>query len=179
MEYIKPYLRSSDSSLVKGACIDGSGATTGGGGGGTPGQCLCVAGGAAQSAGAGSAEGLLKRIGIEPGCVTLWGSGEPVREFLYVEDMAEACVFLMENKEHKDIGEFINIGMGRGLKIRELAGIVKDITGFKGDIKQDRTKPDGMPKKVLDVSRMRSLGWEPKVDMEEGIRRTFEWFRGD
>ncbi|MDO8786316.1 MAG: NAD-dependent epimerase/dehydratase family protein, partial [Syntrophales bacterium] len=114
------------------------------------------------------------RIAFHPSPLTiveLWGSGEPYREFLYVEDLSDACVFLMENYDYTDIGEFINIGTGEDLKIKDLAKIIKDIVGFGGEIKHDLSKPDGPPKKLLDISRMKALGWEPKVSLEEGIKK--------
>jgi GDP-L-fucose synthase len=109
--------------------------------------------------------------------VTMWGSGEPYREFLYVDDLAAACVFLMKNHDAKDIGEFINIGTGRDLTINELALLVKDIVGYQGEIEYDRSKPDGTPKKLLDVSRMHKLGWETKTSLDEGIRKTYDFYR--
>jgi GDP-L-fucose synthase len=108
--------------------------------------------------------------------VTLWGSGTPFREFLYVDDLADACVFLMEQCDAKDIGEFINIGAGMDIMINDLALLVKGIVGFEGEILHDRSKPDGTPKKLLDASRMRALGWEPKTGLEEGIRSVYAWY---
>lgn len=105
--------------------------------------------------------------------VVLWGSGNAYREFLYVDDMAYACVFLMKNYNSSEI---INIGSGKDLKIRELAQIVKKIVGFKGKIKWDTAKPDGTPKKQLDVSKLFKLGWQPKVSLQEGIKKEYEWF---
>jgi len=105
--------------------------------------------------------------------VVLWGTGNVYREFLYVDDMADACVYLME---HYDSSEIINIGIGVDLKIKELAQIIKKIVGFKGSIVWDSTKPDGTPKKLLDVSRLFSLGWKPKIELEEGIRTEYDWF---
>jgi GDP-L-fucose synthase len=109
--------------------------------------------------------------------VTIWGSGSPYREFLYVDDLADACLFLMERYDYRDIGEFINIGTGRDLTIRELALMVKDIVGYQGQIEYDRSKPDGTPKKLLDVTRMHSLGWEDRTGLDEGIRKTYEFYR--
>lgn len=108
--------------------------------------------------------------------VTLWGSGEPYREFLYVDDLADACVFLMQRHDAKEIGEFINIGTGTDIRIRDLAVMIKDIVGFQGEIVQDRTKPDGTPKKLLDVSRLRALEWEPRIDLVDGIKFTFDFY---
>jgi len=108
--------------------------------------------------------------------VTLWGSGKPYREFLYVDDLADACIFLMDKYDFNDIGEFVNIGTGKDVTIRELAELVKRIVGYEGDIRHDLTKPDGTPKKLLDVSRLQSLGWNAKTNLEEGIRKTYEFF---
>jgi len=108
--------------------------------------------------------------------VEIWGSGEPYREFLFVDDLADACVFLMENYDYKDIGEFINIGTGEDIKIKDLARCIKEIIGFDGEIRHDMSKPDGTPKKLLDISRMKALGWEPKISLEEGIRKTYEMY---
>jgi GDP-L-fucose synthase len=109
--------------------------------------------------------------------VVIWGTGEPYREFLYVDDLADACVFLMEKHDYRDIGEFINIGTGKDIKIKDLAELVKAVVGFDGEIKRDTSKPDGTPKKLLDVSRMKALGWEPKTGLEEGIKATYEHYR--
>jgi len=108
--------------------------------------------------------------------VTLWGTGSPYREFLYTEDLADACVFLMERYSAKDVGEFVNIGTGIDLTIRELADTVKRIVGFSGDVVWDHTKPDGTPRKLLDISRVKALGWEPKTGIEEGIRKAYDWY---
>ena len=107
--------------------------------------------------------------------VTLWGTGTPKREFLHVDDLANALVFLMQNYNAHDIGEFINIGTGRDLTILELAQLIKEIVGYRGEIKFDKTKPDGTPRKLLDVSRMQSLGWKEHISLRGGIRLTYEW----
>jgi len=106
--------------------------------------------------------------------VVLWGTGEPFREFLYVDDLADACVFLMRKYDYKNIGEFINIGTGSDLRIKDLAAIVKKVVGYQGEIEHDLTKPDGTPKKLLDVSRMKALGWVAQTSLEEGIRMSYE-----
>jgi GDP-L-fucose synthase len=106
--------------------------------------------------------------------VTLWGSGNPKREFLYSHDLARATVFLMENY---DDDSHINVGSGEDLPINELARLIAQEAGFSGEIKWDSSKPDGTPRKLLDVSRLRSLGWSPTVTLEEGIRLTIEWFK--
>jgi GDP-L-fucose synthase len=121
---------------------------------------------------------ILKRLGIDKESVTLWGTGDPRREFLYVDDLAESAVFLLEHGDPKDIGEFVNVGSGRDLTIGEMAEIVREVVGFEGTIKHDRSKPDGMPQKLLDISRIDRLGWKPLVSIREGIRKTCEWYAG-
>jgi len=111
--------------------------------------------------------------------VELWGTGSPKREFLYVDDLAGAVVFLMENYDYKDIGEVINIGVGEDVSIKELAEIIKGITGFSGELKWDTTKPDGTPRKLLDVSRLHALGWKAEHTLKEGILATYESFLND
>jgi len=103
--------------------------------------------------------------------VTVWGSGTPRREFLHADDMADACLFLMENYNEPGI---INIGVGKDLSIAELAGIIKNITGFTGKIVWDSTKPDGTPQKLLDVSKLTELGWKPQIDLINGIRTVYQ-----
>lgn len=107
------------------------------------------------------------------GDVTLWGSGSPKREFLYVEDLSEALIHLMNH--HNDPNP-INIGTGLDISIKELALMIQDTLGHQGKILWDRTKPDGTPRKVLDISRIKELGWEPKVKLIEGIRKTYAWY---
>jgi len=105
--------------------------------------------------------------------LVVWGSGKPLREFLHVDDMADACLFLME---HYDDPAIINVGVGTDVTIRELVEIIQRVTGFKGALKFDASKPDGTPRKLLDVSRLTALGWRPRYALEEGIARTYEWF---
>lgn len=104
----------------------------------------------------------------------VWGTGNPRREFLYVDDMADACVFLMEHGIHSGL---YNIGTGTDVTIRELAEIVMEVVGFQGKMNFDSTKPDGTPRKLLDVSRMETLGWTHKVDLKAGVQLTYEDFR--
>jgi len=108
-----------------------------------------------------------------PVTVHLWGTGSPYREFMHVDDLASACIFLMENYDFAEIGEFVNIGTGVDMPIKELATLIKDIVGFKGNIVWDTTKPDGTPRKLLDVSRIKALGWKPEIGLEEGIRMVY------
>jgi GDP-L-fucose synthase len=105
--------------------------------------------------------------------VTLWGTGSPYREFLHVDDLAEACLFLMENYESP---ELINVGCGRDLRIRELADRVRAVVGYAGDIAWDTSKPDGTPRKLLDVSKMAQLGWKARIALEDGLRSTYDWW---
>lgn len=105
--------------------------------------------------------------------VTLWGSGSPRREFLYVDDLADALLCLMEKYEKK---ELINIGSGQELNIKSLTEKIKRVTGFKGKIVWDRSKPDGTPRKRLDISRLKRLGWTPKTSLDAGIKSTYRWF---
>ena len=109
--------------------------------------------------------------------VAIWGSGEPYREFLHVGDLADACVFLMEQYGYQEIGEFINIGTGTDIRIKDLAVLIKDVVGYKGEIEYDRSKPDGTPKKLLDVSRIGQLGWKAGIGLDEGIRKIYEFYR--
>ena len=105
--------------------------------------------------------------------VVVWGSGAPKREFLYSDDLADACVFLMERCNAADIGEFINIGVGREITIRELAELIAEIVGFRGRLVFDSSKPDGTPRKLLDVSRFQALGWQAKTGFREGIAKAY------
>jgi GDP-L-fucose synthase len=105
--------------------------------------------------------------------VTLWGSGTPRREFLHTDDLADALCFLMEKY---DSPEIINVGCGEDLTIAELAELVRGIVGFDGGVVFDRSKPDGTPRKLLDVTKLTRLGWRPKVALADGIRSTYRWF---
>ncbi|MFA5114005.1 MAG: GDP-L-fucose synthase [Candidatus Margulisiibacteriota bacterium] len=108
--------------------------------------------------------------------VTLWGSGEVYREFMCSDDLADACLFLLERYGAKEIGELINIGCGEDLKLKELAGLIKEVVGYRGEIVWDRSKPDGTPRKLLDVSRLKGLGWQPSVGLAAGLRLTYDWY---
>lgn len=106
--------------------------------------------------------------------VTLWGTGAPRREFMHVDDCVDACMFLMETFESSDI---INVGSGRDQTIRELAGLIGRLCGYRGQILWDTSKPDGMPRKLLDSSKLYALGWHPRIDLEDGLRTVIEDFR--
>jgi GDP-L-fucose synthase len=103
----------------------------------------------------------------------VWGSGKPRREFLHVEDLATACVLLLEKY---DSPEIINVGCGEDVSIRELAELICDVVGFDGELAWDTTKPDGTPRKLLDVTKLRALGWQPSIPLRKGIMQTYEWF---
>ena len=105
--------------------------------------------------------------------VTVWGTGTPRREFLYVDDLADAVCYLLERY---DSPEIVNVGVGRDIAIGELATLIRGIVGFEGEIVFDRSKPDGTPRKLLDVSRLESLGWRASTDLETGIRETYRWY---
>ena len=103
----------------------------------------------------------------------VWGTGSPRREFLYVDDLADACIFLMNNY---DSSEIINIGVGKDISIKELVLMVKEIVDYNGEIVFDTSKPDGTPRKLLDVSKLSSLGWQAENSLEEGIKKTYRWY---
>lgn len=105
--------------------------------------------------------------------VVMWGTGEPMREFLFVDDLADACIFLMN---HYSDSEIVNIGTGEDIKIKDLAILIKETVGFEGEIVNDTTKPDGTPRKLLDVSKLHGLGWKYETDLRDGIKMTYEWF---
>ena len=128
---------------------------------------------------------ILEKYGITPEAVTLWGTGSPLREFLWSEDMADASAYVLLNVNFADTYDpgateirncHINIGSGKELSIRELAGKVVEATGFKGELRWDATKPDGTPRKLTDVSKIHRLGWHHKVEIDEGIRQLRQWY---
>ncbi|GJQ60284.1 MAG: GDP-L-fucose synthase [Candidatus Scalindua sp. AMX11] len=105
--------------------------------------------------------------------VTLWGTGSPCREFLFADDLANACLFLMLSYDENEI---VNIGTGKDITIEEVAGIIKDVIGYKGEVLWDDTKPDGTPRKLLDVTKINELGWQARTSLEEGIKKTYTWY---
>ncbi|WP_298492549.1 GDP-L-fucose synthase [uncultured Algibacter sp.] len=131
------------------------------------------------------AETYLKSFGVSKNSVEIWGSGKPKREFLWSEDMADACVFIMENRDFSDTyseGEkeirntHINIGTGKDVSIKELAEIIKEIVGFKGDLVFNTEKPDGTMRKLTNVSKLNNLGWKHKVELVEGVKKLYDWY---
>ena len=105
--------------------------------------------------------------------VEVWGTGSPRREFLYSDDLADACVYLMERYDAADVGEFINIGVGKEITVREAAQLIAEVVGFRGQLVFDTSKPDGTPRKLLDVSRLHALGWQAKTGFREGIAKAY------
>lgn len=112
------------------------------------------------------------KINNEP-TVECWGTGSPLREFLYVDDMADACVFLMENYDGE---QHVNIGTGREVSIKQLAETIKEVVGYKGEILWNTAMPDGTPRKLTDVSKLHSLGWKHKIELDEGVKLAYDWF---
>jgi GDP-L-fucose synthase len=112
-----------------------------------------------------------KEAGAES--VTVWGTGSPRREFLHVDDLADACVFLMQSYSSDEI---VNVGWGKDISIAELAELMGSIVGFEGALEFDRSKPDGTPRKLLDTTRLSALGWTPSISLEDGIRQTYDWY---
>ena len=106
---------------------------------------------------------------------TLWGSGTPLREFMHADDCADACLFLMERYSHAEI---VNVGVGEGISISRLAALVAEVVGYRGDIHWDPTKPDGMPRKLMDCGRMKALGWTPRIPLREGLQDAHRWYQG-
>lgn len=106
--------------------------------------------------------------------VEIWGTGTPLREFMYVDDLADACVFLMQNYDDR---LFINVGTGEEVSIKELAMLVKEVTGFAGELKFDNSKPDGTPRKLMDSSRLHALGWKSTISLKEGLKKAYHFFK--
>nr|KYP47431.1 Putative GDP-L-fucose synthase 2 [Cajanus cajan] len=105
--------------------------------------------------------------------VVVWGTGSPLREFLHVDDLADAVVFMMEKYSGL---EHLNVGSGKEVTIKELAELMKEVVGFEGDLVWDATKPDGTPRKLMDSSKLASLGWTPKVSLKDGLVDTYKWY---
>jgi GDP-L-fucose synthase len=109
--------------------------------------------------------------------VTIWGSGEPLREFLHSDDLADASIYIMENFNAQEVGEFINIGVGKDIRIRELAQLIKEVVDYQGKLVFDKRKPDGTQRKLLDISRLTDLGWQASISLKEGITDTYSEFK--
>jgi GDP-L-fucose synthase len=115
-----------------------------------------------------------RRLGLPQ--VEVWGTGTPRRELLFVSDMVDAMLYFMTYVDAGDVGPFINVGSGQEIAIRDLATTIKDIVGYKGGIAFDAGKPDGMPRKLMDVSKAARLGWRAKINICEGLQRTYDWY---
>lgn len=122
-------------------------------------------------------ESVLQSFGIHRDHVVLWGTGSPLREFLYSEDLGDAVVHLMINYNYDQIGELVNIGTGTDLTIKDLTHKISALVGYRGTIQFDPSKPDGTPRKLLDVSKVNSLGWKPKISLDDGLKRYYDWYR--
>ncbi len=118
----------------------------------------------------------LEGIGIERERVMIWGDGNAYREFIYIDDLAKACIFVMERCGYKEMGEFINVGTGSDILIRDLVNLVKESVGSKARAEYDDSKPTGTPRKLLDVSKITKLGWKPLVELKEGIGKEYDWY---
>ncbi|MBA7557713.1 GDP-L-fucose synthase [subsurface metagenome] len=114
--------------------------------------------------------------GIFSDSVVLWGTGTPFREFLHVDDLAAACLSLMQAPDSLRIGEIVNVGAGKDITISDLAKLIRSIVGFEGQINFNASRPDGTPRKLLDISQILKLGWKPKVALKEGITATYRWY---
>ena len=140
-----------------------------------------------RAGGFAKAEEILGKLGVTGKEVEVWGSGKPRREFLWSEDLAEACVFIMNNRDFKDVSQgldevrntHINIGTGKDISIKELALLIREIVGFKGDIVFNANKPDGTLKKVTNVTKLNNLGWKHTIDLKEGIKSLYDWYLED
>ena len=122
---------------------------------------------------------MLAKVGAYKDKVVMWGDGSVYRELMCSDDMADACVYLMENKDYKDIGEFINITNGDDIKLSDLFDVVKEVVDFKSNIEYDTTKPNGTPRKLMDATRIKSLGWQPKIGLREGVKNFYEWYKNE
>jgi GDP-L-fucose synthase len=120
----------------------------------------------------------LSRFGVYRDRVVVWGDGSVYREFMNSDDLADACVYLMQHKNYEDIGEFVNITSGTDILLKDLFNLLKNIIGFSGDIEYDTSKPNGTPRKLPDATKIHSLGWTPKISLEDGIQKFYQWYCG-
>jgi len=114
---------------------------------------------------------------VNASSVEVWGTGSPKREFLHSDDLADCAFYLMQSKDYAEIGEFVNVGTGEDIAIKDLAELIQKLVGFEGKINWDTTKPDGTPRKLLNVSRLHSLGWKHKSSLEVGVQSAIDWYR--
>ncbi|MEI8128726.1 MAG: GDP-L-fucose synthase [bacterium] len=118
----------------------------------------------------------LEKIGAYPDKVVVWGDGSPYRELMHSDDLAEACFYLMQNKDYKDIGELVNVTDGTDIQLKVLIEMVKQIVGFDGEIVYDTTKPNGTPRKLMDATKIKALGWTPKISLKDGVVKIYEHY---
>lgn len=118
----------------------------------------------------------LEAIGAYPDKVVVWGDGSPYRELMNSDDLGDACVYLMQNKDYNEIGELVNITDGTDIQLKDLIEMVKDIVGFDGELVWDTTKPNGTPRKLMDATKIKSLGWSPKISLKEGIEKIYNYY---
>jgi len=123
-----------------------------------------------------SIEASLNAVGAYKDKVVVWGDGSPYRELMHSDDLADACLYLMQNKDYGDIGELVNITDGTDIQLKILIELTAGIVNFEGEIVYDTSKPNGTPRKLMDASRIKSLGWSPKIKLEEGIKKAYEWY---
>ncbi len=121
-------------------------------------------------------EQILNEIGAFKDKVVLWGDGSVYREMMSSDDLADACVYLLENKDYDEVGELVNITKGDDIQLKDLFEMVKQIVGFEGEIVYDKTKPNGTPRKMMDATHIKELGWEPKIDLKQGITDFYNWY---
>lgn len=119
----------------------------------------------------------LEGIGAYANKVVVWGDGSPYRELMCSDDLADACVYLMQNKDYNEIGELVNITDGTDIQLKALIQMVKEVVGFDGEIVYDTTKPNGTPRKLMDATKIKSLGWNPKIELKEGIKKAYDWYK--
>lgn len=118
----------------------------------------------------------LENIGAYNEKVIVWGDGSPYRELMHSDDLADACFYLMQNKNYKDIGELVNITDGTDIQLKDLINMVKEIVGFEGEIVYDKSKPNGTPRKLMDDTKIKALGWSPKTKLKDGIKKAYDWY---
>lgn len=118
----------------------------------------------------------LEKIGAYPDKVVVWGDGSPYRELMHSDDLADACFYLMQNNDYKDIGELVNVTDGTDIQLKTLIEMVKEIVEFEGEIVYDKTKPNGTPRKLMDATKIKALGWKPKICLKNGITKTYEYY---
>lgn len=119
---------------------------------------------------------VLGNIGAFPDKVIVWGDGSPYRELMHSDDLADACFYLIQNKDYKDIGELVNITDGTDIQLKDLIEMVKEIVGYEGEIVYDKSKPNGTPRKLMDATKIKALGWGPKISLREGIEKTYNYY---